>query len=240
MPRPRIREPRTRKAWENARRRCRATAGHWYRYYAAKGITMCDRWEQSFSDFLADMGDCPPGHSLDRIDGSRGYEPGNCRWATHTEQMNNTSANRRLTYCGETKTLAEWARHIGMDDYRPLWLRIVQRRWSVERALTTPLRSMAPRLLTHEGRTQSVRAWAEELGVPKRTLASRLDCGWSLSDALSPDLYPRGRAPRLTLHGETRTMAQWARRTGLSVSTIYRRHRDGWPVERVLHRHSTT
>ncbi len=59
--------------------------------YGARGIGVCDTW-QDFSSFLADMGERPDGTSIDRIDNSRGYEPGNCRWATRTEQNRNTRA----------------------------------------------------------------------------------------------------------------------------------------------------
>lgn len=61
-----------------------------YRRYGAKGIRVCDRW-YDFMAFVADMGMRPEGKTLDRIDGDKGYEPGNCRWATRAEQ----NANRR-------------------------------------------------------------------------------------------------------------------------------------------------
>ncbi len=59
-----------------------------YKYYGARGITMCRRWLK-FENFYADMGSRPYGKSLDRINNNKGYSPANCRWATHTVQMRN-------------------------------------------------------------------------------------------------------------------------------------------------------
>lgn len=61
--------------------------------YTSKGITVCERWLHSFENFYADMGDPPPGLTLDRIDGTKGYSPDNCRWATYAEQSRNLSNN---------------------------------------------------------------------------------------------------------------------------------------------------
>jgi hypothetical protein len=60
-----------------------------YKYYGDRGITVCDRWlgPEGFANFLADMGERPPGLTLDRLDADLGYEPGNCRWATAKQQM---------------------------------------------------------------------------------------------------------------------------------------------------------
>lgn len=119
--------------WAGMLARCSETArGKSRRLYFEKGVRVCDQW-QKFSVFLADMGEPPPGASIDRIDGSKGYEPSNCRWATPIEQANNTSANKRVSCFGETRTVAEWARLCGIK-HNTLTYRL-RRGWPPEKAI---------------------------------------------------------------------------------------------------------
>lgn len=83
------------KTWRAMIGRCEHPGNASFVRYGARGITVCDRWRQSFPDFYADMGDRPEGRSLDRIDNDKGYEPGNCRWATTAEQMRNRRPRSR-------------------------------------------------------------------------------------------------------------------------------------------------
>lgn len=88
-------------SWCAMMSRCRNPNFDSYKYYGAKGILVCERWEK-FENFLADMGVRPSKkHSLDRIDNNGNYEPGNCRWATQVEQINNSSIVRFVLVDGE-------------------------------------------------------------------------------------------------------------------------------------------
>lgn len=127
----------TYQSWRGMRTRCTNPNVKSYRDYGARGVCICDRWKE-FENFLADMGERPPGTTLDREDNSKGYEPSNCRWATRVEQNSNTRANRRVQFNGEFLTQAEFARRIGISQGA------VSRRmlagWTTEQIATTPPR----------------------------------------------------------------------------------------------------
>jgi hypothetical protein len=128
---------RTHAIWAAMKSRCTNKNQKCYPRYGGRGVSVCERW-QSFDMFYADMGTVPEGHSLDRIDTNGNYEPGNCRWATKYTQANNTRTNRFLSFNGETRTIAEWERHLGLPA-NCIGNRIRKHKWTVERALTTPL-----------------------------------------------------------------------------------------------------
>ncbi len=120
------------------RARCGCETHHKYKDYGAKGITVCRRWQESFPAFLTDMGRKPsPQHTVDRINGKRGYYPRNCRWATKREQNRNKKTNRVLLVRGESKCLAAWAEQVGVD-MNTIHMRL-KCGWSAEDAVFRPV-----------------------------------------------------------------------------------------------------
>lgn len=95
--------------WKHIRQRCHNPKDAAFKDYGGRGITVCDRWRESFENFLADMGECPLGLEIDRIKNDKGYEPGNCKWSTKTENCRNRRSNRLITHNGETRLSVEWA-----------------------------------------------------------------------------------------------------------------------------------
>ncbi len=120
--------------------RCENPNANRFARYGGRGIKPCKEWRESFEAFALDMGEPPDGFSLERIDNEKGYTKDNCRWASAKEQALNRSSNVRLTFRGETKTISEWAESLGMK-FDTLQSRITYYGWSVEKALTTPVRS---------------------------------------------------------------------------------------------------
>ncbi len=101
---------RTYRSWMSMKARCYRPSHENYKHYGGRGITVCDRWRDSFADFLADLGERPAGQTLDRIDNAKGYELGNVRWATpHQQNLNRRVTIRRSTLDGQQITIAEIA-----------------------------------------------------------------------------------------------------------------------------------
>lgn len=123
-------------AWKCMTQRCRDINNKSYHRYGGRGITVCDRWLNSFENFYADMGGRPTDkHSIERIDNEKNYTPDNCKWATKKEQNRNTATNRRLTYRGEMLTVSEWTEKLGLGR-GTICARIDRYGWPIEKALT--------------------------------------------------------------------------------------------------------
>lgn len=122
--------------WSRIKSRCYDPNEIGYHRYGGRGITVCDRWLESFENFLSDMGERPSqNHSIDREDNDGNYEPSNCKWSTKKEQANNRRSNRILSYKGQDKTTSQWADEIGIGQ-STIHARL-KRGWSIKKTLST-------------------------------------------------------------------------------------------------------
>lgn len=108
--------------WRTMIRRCYNPTSKDYANYGGRGIVVCQRWCKSYLHFLQDMGPRPsPRHSIERRNNNGPYGKRNCRWATALEQGRNKRCNRWFVHNRQRKTLAEWARHLGISKELAHW-----------------------------------------------------------------------------------------------------------------------
>lgn len=97
------------RSWRNMIERCERKTHKDFKNYGGRGIKVHLSWRHDFLFFLESMGACPEGFKIERIDNNKGYEPGNCRWATQAEQSRNTRRNRYIEGFGERRLLCDWS-----------------------------------------------------------------------------------------------------------------------------------
>lgn len=127
-------------AWASMKGRCQNPTHKFYKDYGDRGITVCDRWlnkKNGFKNFLKDMGECPKGYQIDRIDNNKGYYKSNCRWTTSKINNRNRRNNHLLVMDGIEKCISEWAELTGIK--KVTIRRRIKAGWSVEKTLTTPI-----------------------------------------------------------------------------------------------------
>lgn len=133
------------RAWGDMWARVRGSAKNCRHRYFGR-ITCCKRWLK-FENFLADMGECPIGKTLGRIDNDGPYSIKNCRWETPKQQARNRRTSHRITVDGVTATIAEWGERfasIGINQY--VIIGRIRAGWSPEDATTIPVRTRARRV----------------------------------------------------------------------------------------------
>lgn len=122
--------------WQSMLDRCRRPKNKQYKDYGGRGITVCSEWEDFaiFREWALSNG-YTDSLTIDRIDNDKGYCPSNCRWANKYTQSNNKSNNRKITYKGKTKTLAQWCKELKLN-YGTVSSRLNRSKMSVDLAFT--------------------------------------------------------------------------------------------------------
>lgn len=173
-------------AWIDMRRRCNDPGRPQYSRYGGRGIRVCARWDNSFADFIADVGMAPDKTSiLDRKDNDGNYDPSNVTWSTPTDSTNNRGVTQHVVVEGARLPVEEAARLLGCTGAA---LRDRLRRgWSEEEAGRKPTKQ--PRYYTIGEVLKTPTQWARHYGLPPATVNTRLRRGWSIEEALN--LVPR-------------------------------------------------
>lgn len=175
----------TYRIWQAMKDRCANENVEGYENYGGRGITVCERWLESFENFYEDMGKRPKNRSIDRENNELGYNKDNCRWATRQTQARNTRANTFIEWKGESKTMAEWSEITGIS-YTTIRSRN-RRGWSAEKIFTTKVEDgVRGKLIEYDGKTLSVPEWAVETGINISTIKARIRKGYALSEVFEP------------------------------------------------------
>lgn len=212
--------------------RCYNPKARSYQWYGARGIQVCDRWRKSFNAFALYVGQRPSkDHQLDRKDNDGNYEPNNVKWSTRTEQSLNRRSNRILEFRGRKQAMILWAKEFGIPRLT-LKKRIDNLGWDLERALTTPVAfdgTARPRerLITANGVTKRVSAWAKDLGCTPAAITSRLEAGWPPERAVTEPVAERpnarldlAKAEAIRAAYPARSLRQLAAEYGVSKKTV--------------------
>lgn len=172
--------------WCNMKRRCYSIKNDYYKDYGGRGITVCEEWRTSFKRFFEDMGTRPSAiHMIERKNNDLGYSADNCIWVLPKQQARNTRRNVWVTLNGVTKCVTDWALVLGIKQLT-IGHRVYLARRNGVALDASLLREVRPARepLTFDGRTQTLTAWARELGVHPTTLSYRLKKG-TVEEALT-------------------------------------------------------
>jgi len=128
------------RVWTAMKQRCLNKSCDAYKYYGGRGITACDDWVNGFINFYnwAELNGYKKGLTIERVDNNGNYEPENCIWVTQKHQNTNKRGNRIIEYQGHALCVSEWSIKLGINRNS-----LIKRlnNWSVEKALTMPIKS---------------------------------------------------------------------------------------------------
>ena len=168
--------------WAMMKQRCNNDKGHAFDRYGGRAIAVCERWQNSFTAFLEDMGEKPEGMSLDRIDNDGDYCPENCRWATMKEQANNTRRTRYVVVNGKKMLATVVAAMNGIS--RSTISQRIAHGWSIEQAVGLEDHPVASAIAIGD-ETMTMAQWAAQLGISRQAVDQRIKNGWDVQEALT-------------------------------------------------------
>lgn len=168
--------------WQSMIRRCHNKTDKTYQFYGARGIYVCDRWINSFTNFYQDMGQRPSEkYSIDRIDNNKGYYKENCKWSTSKEQSNNRRKCKYINYNNKTQTIKQWSEELGIPE-ETIHSRI-KKNVDIDTALGK--KNLVKKMITFNGETKSIKEWSDIVGIKYSTLVARLKKNSSIEQCLT-------------------------------------------------------
>lgn len=165
--------------WQSMKQRCNDRNTKSYKYYGGRGIKVSEEWENDYESFKrwAYQNGYKETLSIERMNVNGNYEPSNCTWIPMSEQARNKQNTIRIEYNGEAKTLIEWCEELVLD------AGLVRNR-HFKQGMQPPdlfkkgrVTTKTARLLTYQGKTQSITDWANEIGIKPKTLSERVRRG---------------------------------------------------------------
>lgn len=168
-------------SWYAMKERCMNFNNPKFVFYGARGIKICDRWADSFDNFVEDMGKRPEGTTIDRIDSKGNYEPSNCRWATYAQQTLNTSRTLWLNDENEKICLAYFAKKYGIP---PTTIKHrINRGDSVDQLKVKPIEKLIYNI-EYKGVVYGLRSICREFNLPATTFRRKRSQGMTVEQAL--------------------------------------------------------
>lgn len=164
--------------WSGMKHRCYDKDNEKYPDYGARGITVCDRWLVSFSNFLEDMGKrTSPKHTIDRRDNDGNYEKSNCRWATSRQQTRNKRNNHWIEHNGMKMIMNDWAEYFGID--QSSLHEMLKRKKSFEEVYNYYTTEKDKKNIEFNGLKMRPSDWARYFNIHRSTLTERIEKGQS-------------------------------------------------------------
>lgn len=223
--------------WQKIKDRCLNPKDISYPNYGGRGITICQRWRESYDEFCNDMEPRPSmKYSIDRVDNDDGYHcgkcdeckqngwPANCRWATRLEQNRNTRKVRWLHIGEECKRFVEWLEHYGVE--RQTFKERIKRGWTMMEAIgaaAPPMDTKGHRseFVCINGRTLRISQWRRRFNVTKNAFNGRIAKGFTLKQALGIEPPPTGkwRHSFIEIDGVKMKPRQWATKLNVNYRT---------------------
>lgn len=177
-------------SWTAMKTRCLNFMDARFPTYGGRGIRICDRWIESFSNFLEDMGERPEGMTIDRIDGNGNYEPSNCRWATPMEQTLNREETVWVDYDGERICITHLCKRFNIS--RCALEKRMKKGLTLDEALKTPKRKKGYLISLGDASSITKGEFLKKFNLSDTTLTRLMEGGMTMGKALSELLLRKG------------------------------------------------